>query len=68
MRLGDVLNRMSNASFLLTITGVCDEWYYGSEKIKEETYYKTYKDRKVRSMAILITNGLPELCITLEGE
>lgn len=31
-------------------------------------YWKEYKDKKVKSMAILTTNGEPELCIEIEEE
>lgn len=66
MRLKDVINKFSNSSFLLTINGVCDEWYGGIEELPNESYYKKYKDKKVLSMAILLTNETPELCIKIE--
>ena len=66
MRLKDVINMFSNSSFLLTINGVCDEWYGGIEELPNESYYNKYKDKRVLSMAILLTNGMPELCIEIE--
>lgn len=66
MRLRDVLNKFSNSDWLLTINGVCDEWHRGAEELKKEDYYKEYRDKKVLKMAILTTNGMPELCITIE--
>ena len=36
------------------------------EKLKKEDYYKNYKEKKVIEMAILSTNCMPELCITIE--
>ena len=66
MRLRDVLNKFTNSSFLLTINGVCDEWYGGVEDLQKEDYYKKYRDKKVVGMAILCTNMTPELCIEIE--
>lgn len=66
MRLRDVLNKFTNSSFLLTINGVCDEWYGGVEELKKEAYYKEYRDKTVKSMAILSTNDKPELIIRIE--
>lgn len=66
MRLRDVLNKFTNSAWLLTINGVCDEWYGGVEKLKEQDYYKDYRDKKVIRMSILMTNEMPELCITIE--
>lgn len=66
MKLREVLNKFSNSSFLLTINGVCDEWYGGVEELKKEEYYKEYRDKNVQSMAILTTNETPELIITIE--
>lgn len=67
MKLRDILNKFTNSSWLLTINGVCDEWYGGVEELKEEDYYKKYRDKKVLSMAILSTNEVPELIITIEN-
>lgn len=66
MRLRDVLNKFTNSAWLLTINGVCDEWYGGVEELKKQDYYKDYRDKKVIRMSILMTNEMPELCITIE--
>lgn len=67
MRLQEVLNKFTNANFLLTVNGLCDEMsFYDYEDEKKEDYWKKYKDKRVKSMAILTTNEMPELCITIE--
>lgn len=67
MRLRDVLNQFKNScDFLLTINGVCDEWMCGVHELPKEDYYKKYMNRRVRGMAILMTNFEPELCINIE--
>ena len=69
MRLQEVLNKFTNSDFMITVDGWCDElsfWEYEEEK--KQDYWKEYKDRKVKGMAILTTNGRPELCISLEEE
>ena len=66
MSLQDVLNKFTNSSFLLTINGVCDEWYGGGEELKREDYYENQRDKEVIGLAILSTNMTPELCITIE--
>lgn len=67
MRLQELLNKFTNEDFLLTVDGWCEELEFSSyEEEKKEDYWKKYKDRKVSSMAILTTNGRPELCIRLE--
>lgn len=63
MKLGIILNKFTNSDFLLTINGICDEWYGGAAELKAQSYYKEYRDKKVISMAILETNNMPELCI-----
>lgn len=66
MRLSELLNKFSNTDFLLTVDGWCDEmpfWEYENEK--RQPYWKKYRNRKVASMAILTTNGMPELCVRL---
>ena len=65
MKLRDILNKFTNSDFLLTINGVCNEWYGGVDELKHEEYYKNYSNKKVVSMAILMTNMYPELCITI---
>lgn len=65
MKLGEVLSSLSNSGFLLTVDGVCSGWYGGTDKLKEAAYYGPYKDRKVKSMSVLLTNGMPELHIRL---
>lgn len=67
MRLQEVLNKFTNAAFLLTVNGLCDELsFYEYEDMKKEDYWKKYKDCKVKSMALLTTNETPELCIEIE--
>lgn len=66
MRLQELLNKFTNADFLITVNGWCDELsFYEYEDEKKEEYWKKYKDKKVKSMAILTTNGRPELCVTI---
>ena len=36
------------------------------EDEKKEEYWSDFKDKEVLSMAILTTNEMPELCITIE--
>lgn len=67
MRLQEVLNKFTNKDFLITVNGWCDELsFYEYEDEKKMDYWKEYKDKKIKSMAILTTNGRPELCITIE--
>lgn len=66
MKLRTLLNKFTNSFFLLTIDGVCEEWYGGVEEIKKEDYYKEYRDKKVLGIAILTTNMQPELKIRIE--
>lgn len=67
MRLQELLNKFTNADFLITVNGWCEELsFYEYENEKKEEYWKKYKDKKVKSMAILTTNGNPELCIEIE--
>ena len=67
MRLQELLDTFTNCEFLLTVNGWCDELsFYEYEYEKEEDYWEKYKDKKVKSMAILTTNEMPELCITIE--
>ena len=67
MRLQELLNKFTNDDFLITVNGWCEELPFCEyEKEKEEEYWKKYKNKKVLSMAILTTNEMPELCITIE--
>ena len=69
MRLQELLNKFTNADFVITVDGWCDEmsfWEYEDEK--KQDYWKKYKDRKIKDMAIITTNGRPELCISLAEE
>ena len=66
MTLQSFLNKFSNDDFIITVSGWCDEMPF-SEYVEEKKmdYWKKYKNRKIKSYAILITNESPELCITL---
>ena len=67
MRLQELLDMFKNCEFLLTVNGLCEELsFYDYEDEKKEDYWEKYKDKKVKSMAILTTNEMPELCITIE--
>ena len=67
MRLQELLNKFTNEDFLVTVNDWCDELSFEEyEDEKKKEYWKKYKDRKVKSLAILTTNGRPELCIVLE--
>ena len=69
MRLEDVLNKFSNDDFLISVNGWCSEmgfWEYEAEKEEFNSGYWYFKDREVLSMSILMTNEMPELCITIE--
>ena len=69
MRLQELLNKFTNAEFMITVDGMCEELsFYDYEEVKEHEYWKDYKNRKVKSMAIILTNECPELCIELEKE
>lgn len=68
MRLQEFLNKFTNEDFLITVDGWCEELPFSSyEEEKKADYWKKYKDRKIASMAILTTNGEPELIIHLEA-
>lgn len=67
MRLQELLNKFTNADFIITVPGWCDELsFYEYEDEKKQEYWKKYKDRKVISLSILTTNETPELYIKLE--
>lgn len=61
------MNQFKNSPpFLLTIKEICDEYYGDIEELMKEDYYKEYRDYKVRGMALLMTNFMPELIIRIE--
>lgn len=67
MRLQELLNKFTNDDFIITVNGWCDElpfWEYEEEKKTE--YWEKFKDKKIKSLAILTTNETPELLITIE--
>lgn len=67
MRLQELLNKFTNVDFLISVSGWCEELpFYEYQSEKQEEYWKEFKDKKVKYMAILTTNGVPELCIMLE--
>lgn len=68
MTLEDVLSKFTNTDFLLTVDGLCDEWYDGISELEKTEYldiYEKYRDREVKSFALLCTNMEPELIIRL---
>lgn len=65
MKLQELLNKISNTDFLLTVPCLCDKfdfYYYGDLK---KSYWKEYKDTKIKHFAILRTSNFPELFIIL---
>ncbi len=67
MRLQELLNKFTNSDFLISDNGWCDELsFYEYENEKKEEYWKNYKDKKVKSIALILTNDSPELCIEIE--
>lgn len=67
MRLQKILNKFTDTDFLITVNGWCDELpFHEYENEKKQEYWKKYKDKKVKGMSILITNGRPELCIEIK--
>jgi len=72
MTLNDLLEKFTNASFLLTVSELCDEWYGGVDELLHDDYFsemfEKYRDREVKSIAILSTNFTPELCVKLGGK
>jgi hypothetical protein len=66
MKLQTFLNKFTNDDFILTVDGWCDEMPFSEyEEEKKMDYWKKYKDREIKSFAILTTNDRPELCIRL---
>lgn len=69
MTLQTFLNKFTNNDFLITVNGWCDELHFSEyENEKQEDYWNKYKNRKIKSFALLTTNYMPELCIELEEE
>lgn len=67
MRVQELLNKFTNAEFILSVDGWCDELPFSEyENEKKADYWKEFKDRKIKSLAIITTNERPELCLTLE--
>ena len=67
MTLQAFLNKFTNDDFLLTVNGWCDEMNFSDyEEEKEQKYWKMFKNRKIKNVAILTTNMRPELYITLQ--
>ena len=66
MTLDDVLKKIKNSGYLLTVNGVCDEWIDGAEYLPQEDYYEKYKNNKIISIMVLSTNDMPELWIEIE--
>ena len=65
MKLQELLNKISNTDFLLTVPCLCDKfdfYYYGD---LNKSYWKEYKDTKIEHFAILRTSNFPELFIIL---
>lgn len=67
MTLQSFLNKFSGGDFLLTVNGWCDELPFCEyEKEKQKEYWNKYKDKKVLSVALMTSNGKPELNIKIE--
>jgi len=66
MKLQTFLNKFTNDDFMITVDGWCEEmWFSEYEEEKKMDYWKEFKDREIKSFAILTTNEKPELCIKL---
>ena len=66
MKLQTVLNKFTNDTFLITISGLCDEMRFSEyEELKKMDCWKDYKNCEVKSFAILLTNYNPELMIEI---
>lgn len=67
MKLQTFLNKFTNDDFILTVDGWCNEMPFSEyDDEKKMDYWKKYKDREIKSFAILTTNDRPELCIALK--
>lgn len=64
MKLCDFLDMIRNTDFLVSVGGLWDELPFEEyPKEKEMDYWNEWKDREVVNMALLTTNGEPELYI-----
>lgn len=55
MKLRDVVNRLNNVD-VISIAGLCDEYYDGVDELKKEDWYKRARDRRVTDISVLV-NG-----------
>lgn len=66
MRLQELLDKIVNINFLLTVDGFCDEFpFWRFDELKQEDSWDNYKDRVVKSIQILEADSMPELWISL---
>lgn len=68
MKLQELLDKIVNVNFLLTVDGFCDQlpfWRFDTQK--EEFDWVYFKDRVVKNIQILEVDGMPELWISLYG-
>ena len=67
MKVQQLLNKFTNEEFLLTCDGWCEELPFSEyDEEKKQAYWNKYKDRNIKSLAIITTNERPELIIELE--
>lgn len=67
MKLQELLNKFVISDFLITVSGLCVEFSFCQYKeLKQMPSWSNYKNRNVKDVAILITNGQPELFIQLK--
>lgn len=68
MRLRDLINKLNPNSYCeITISTLCDEYGGGSEELKNEEWYKKYRDCKVIDFYIGTSgHDTPEIRITIE--
>lgn len=68
MKLGDIINKLSEGSCCeITINTLCDEYADGVEALKQEEWYKTAKDCRVRSIFVGMSGHMvPEINITID--
>lgn len=67
MKLESIVSKFINSDFLLTVNGICNEWYGGIEELPGQDYYDEYKDCEVKSFSIITTNDVPELIIDIKN-